>query len=358
MSAVSSMGGGGSLVGGGHLTWAEARQAPCHTCQESYCCTHVVVSDFKMLTIIDVDYALYLLRHEGILLGLDADMQAKVFLYQPCVHLDQESGLCRVHSTPLQPATCSSYPAHSCIYRTRMVDGIHPDAPLLDLGRMLWLAERMVFNEERFVVGRPDWDEVLAAFASMPLARQAAAVPPPDPVLAEWRSIVLGTKDGAATVPAHHYRDATVSDPCSGCAAYCCRTLVFGRPAPTDVAGLEWLRYCLGFPSVEIGISDDGWALVVHATCRHLDGGLCSLFGSDERPLRCTHYDALDCDYRAQFGTPRPDDIVRVSSEQFPLVQRMVAFDELGRIEAIPPAGAIRQLLEDAERSRAHAFPG
>lgn len=345
----------GSLTGGGHLTWSEARQPPCMDCRESYCCTHAVVSDFKMMSIIDVDYALYLLSHEGIVLGLDREMQAKVFLYQPCRHLDQESGLCTVHSTPMQPATCRSYPAHSCIYRTRMVDGIHPDAPLLDLPRMRWLAERMVFDEKRFVVGIPEWSEVVAAFTTMPLERQAAPVPPPDPVLEEWRNIVLTSKDASTPAQVHGYGDATVTDPCSGCAAYCCRTLVFSRPAPADASGLDWLQYCLGFPAVEIGISDEGWALVVHSTCRHLAGGLCSLYGSDERPLRCSHYDALDCDYRAQFGTPRPEDIVRVSSDQFALVQRLLVFDGMGRIQAIPPAGTIREVLEDAERSKVRA---
>lgn len=349
---------GESLLGGGRLSWSEARQPPCLDCRESYCCTHVVVSEFSLHSIIDVDYALYLLAHDGLLIGLDRDMQAKVFLYQPCSHLDQESGLCTVHSTPLQPATCRNYPAHSCVYRIRMVDGIHPDAPLLDLSRMRWLAERLVFDEKRLLVGAPDWDQVLDAFASMPLERRPAPVPGPDPVLEEWRSIVLTSKDPSPPLEPHRYHDAAVTNPCSGCAAYCCTTLIFGRPAPTDMSGLEWLRYCLGFPSVELGISEDGWALIVHSTCRHLAGGLCSLYGSDDRPLRCSHYDALECDYRAQFATPRPEEIVRVSREQFVLLQRMVVFDELGRIQAVAPVDVIRDVLEEAERGRARAVAG
>ena len=79
--------------------------------------------------------------------------------------LDVPSGLCTVHSTPLQPAVCVHYNAHSCGYRHRMTVEVDPDRPLLDRRRMAWLADRVVFDDNRRVTAVPDWEEMLEAFA-------------------------------------------------------------------------------------------------------------------------------------------------------------------------------------------------
>lgn len=342
-----------SLAAGGRLTWQEARESPCLTCHGSYCCDHVLVSEFEIGSLMDVDHALYLLNFEGIVIGVGQDLVASIYLNQPCTYFDRDSRLCTVHSTPLQPAVCRTYPAHACVYRRRMVDGQHPEKPLVDAARMRWLADQLLFDERRRVVGGPQWDEVIAAFATMPLQRRPAPLPGPDPVRDEWRSIVLTRKDGSSALTPHSYGEAVVSDPCTGCAAWCCHTLVFSRPVPADASAVDFIRYCLGFPSVEIGISEGGWAVIVHTTCRHLEGDRCSIYGRDERPLKCSYYDALSCSYRYHFGTPEPADIVRVSRDQFPLVERALVFDHLGRVSAVPPLSFFRELLEEAERAQA-----
>ncbi len=157
----------------------------------------------------------------------------------------------------------------------------------------------------------------------------------------------------ARTRPLRRYADPEVSDPCTGCEAWCCQTLVFNRGVPGDASQLEFLRYCLGFPGVEVGVSADSWAVIVRTTCRHLDGNRCSVFGTDERPLKCSYYDALSCGYRGHFGVPRPTDIVRISRDQFRLVADSIIFDDLGRIVAIPPLDVLRDRLEQAERATA-----
>lgn len=342
------------------LTYREARDAPCLSCQASPCCTHLLLSDFQLKTLMDVDYALFLLNFDGIVLGLGQDWKMDVYLYQECGYLDVPSGLCTVHSTPLQPAVCVHYSGHTCGYRYRMdpaqkeVDDMRP---LVDRTRMAWLAEQIDFDDQRRIVARPDFGGVIEAFRSIPIERRPLAPAGPDPVWAEWRSIALGEKPKERAATPHHYRDAAVSSPCEGCGAWCCKILVFNRGLPGDASQVEFLRYCLGFPSVEVGIAADGWAVIVHTTCRHLEGGRCSVFGTEERPLKCSYYDALSCGYRGHFGIPQPGDIVRVKRDQFSSVTDALVFDDLGRIVAIPPVELMRERVEQAVRAEATAAP-
>jgi hypothetical protein len=335
------------------LTYREARETPCLSCTSSPCCTYLLLTDIQLETLLDVDYALYLLNFEGIVVGVGRDMKVDVYLHQPCGYLDVASGLCTVHSTPVQPAVCVHYKSHSCSYRHRMTADVDPNSPLLDRHRMRWLADRMVFDDDRRVVAAPQWDEVLEAFRSMPMERHQAPTPQPDPVIEEWRTIVLSEKRSDEERPMHRFGDGEVSDPCAGCGAWCCKLLVFNRGLPTDASQLDFLRYCLGFPSVEIGVAADSWAVVVHTTCRHLEGNRCSVFGTDERPLKCSNYDALSCKYRSHFGVPQPADVVRVSRDQFGVVADSIIFDDLGQIVAIPPVDVLRNQLDNTERARA-----
>ena len=343
---------------GSGLSFREAMEPPCLSCETSPCCTHLLLSDFQVKTLMDVDYAIFLLNFEGIILGLSHDWKMDVYLYQPCSRLDQDSGLCTVHGTPLQPAVCIHYNGHTCGYRTRMdvnhheVDDVRP---LVDAARMRWLADQLVFDEERQITGSPEWPELLQGFEAIPLERKPLPVTEPDVVYQEWESIVLTGKPSEREHTVHRYWDAEVSSPCQGCGAWCCKVLVFNRGLPSEASQIEFMRYCSGFPSVEIGVAADSWAVLVHTTCRHLDGNQCSVFGQPERPLKCGYYDAFSCGYRGHFGIPQPPDILRVKRDQFDVLASSLAFDELGRVVAIPPLDLLRRQVETSMRSAATA---
>jgi hypothetical protein len=336
------------------LSYQEARQAPCMSCPTSPCCTHLLLRRFALEDIGDVDYLLYLSNFEGILPSIDEAGKVRVYLYQPCGHLDVPSGLCRVHGTPDQPSVCVHYNAHACQYRYGMTVDLNPRQPLMDRSRVRWYIEHVTFDDERKVAERPDWSDVLEAFSSMPLERQPSPDPGPDPVDEEWRAIVLGTKPSSDT----GYRDLSfadpeVRDPCVGCGAWCCHTLIFGHDLPENTNQFDFFRYCLGFPSVELGISEESWAVVVRTTCRHLQGNRCSVYGTDERPLRCGYYDALKCVYRTNFGSPRPDGLIRVNREHFPVLAASVVFDEQGQVRRVPSNELLRHRIELTMRARA-----
>jgi hypothetical protein len=351
---VAFVGNGHRSEASNHLTYKEARQSPCLSCTTSPCCNYLVLSDFKLETLMDIDYALYLLNFDGILIGLGRQGKAEVYFHQSCVYLDVPSGLCTVHSTSLQPAVCVHYNAHTCAYRSRMLIEVDPERPLVDRRRMAWFADQVVFDDERQLASVPDWDVVLEAFRAMPLERVPAPAPGPDPVIEEWRSIVLSQKrPEPGDRGLYHYSHPQVSDPCQGCEAWCCKTLVFNRGLPVTASQVEFLRYCLGFPGIEVGVADDSWAVIVHTTCRHLEGNRCSVFGTEERPLRCSYYDALSCSFRGHFGVPIPADIVRVNRQQFNVVLDSIVFDDLGRTMEIPPINILRERLEEVERAPA-----
>jgi hypothetical protein len=351
-----SIGRNGAAGHGSSLSYREAMEPPCLSCQSSPCCTHLMLTDFQMKTLMDVDYARFLLNFEGIVLGLDESWKVDVYLYQPCGFLDVGSGLCTVHSTPLQPNVCVHYNGHTCGYRVRMdVDNHELDEirPVLNTARMEWLAAQLAFDDRRRISSTPAWAEVLEGFRNIPISRRPLPVAAPDPVYDEWQSIALSGKPSERESTVHRYGDAEVLSPCEGCGAWCCKMLVFNRGLPREASQLDFLRYSAGFPSVEIGVAEDGWAVIVHTTCRHLDGNRCSVFGQPERPLKCGYYDALSCGYRGHFGIPQPSDIVRVKRPHFEAVAASLAFDELGRIVAIPPLDLIRRQVEDAMRSSA-----
>jgi hypothetical protein len=341
------------------LTYREALQPPCFSCTTSPCCTYLLLGDFRIETLLDIDHAVYLSNFEGIYLGLDRERKVDIYFHQPCGYLDVPSGLCTVHSTPVQPAVCVQYNAHVCGYRHRMNADVDLDHPHLDARRVGWLAEHTVFDDDRRVVALPGWDDMLDAFRAMPLTRTPAAPPAPDPIMEEWRSIALSPKaPEGETRTLRRYGDPEVSDPCTGCGAWCCQTLIFNRGMPADVSQLEFLRYCLGFPGVEVGVAADSWAVIVRTRCRHLEDNRCAVFGTGERPLKCGYYDAVSCSYRRHFGDPRPPDIVRVSRQQFRLVMDSIIFNDLGRVVAIPPLDVLRNRLEAAERTTAGEVVG
>ena len=330
----------------GGLSYREARQAPCLECPTSPCCTYLLLANIEFGSLLDVDYAQYLLNFDGIYLNLGASGRSvQVYLYQACSNLDEPSGLCQVHSTPLQPAVCVNYKSQTCGYRKTLTVDLHPKYPLLDRARMDWFVERMVFDDDRKVVDVPGREELLEAFAQMPLERRPA--PATGSAAGEWRPVSLAPGP-AAERPMKGYGDSEVSDPCTSCDAWCCRVLEFDRGLPENASEMDSLWYALGFPSVELRVGPSSWAIVVHTTCRHLEGSRCAAYGSDERPLRCGYYDALNCDYRPHYGVAQPPWSVRVSREQFGLLADSLVFDNLGAVLAIPPIELLRDRLGSA----------
>jgi hypothetical protein len=306
------------------LTYQQALASPCLSCPTSPCCNLLKLDTIDFGTYADVDYAVYLLNFDGILLQMDiSGRRAHVYLEQSCRFFDRSNGFCGVHRTPEQPAICIHYNEYKCSYRDHMMLDLDQDVPLVDRNRMGWYVAAVQYDDSGVICRLPGGEEMLRAFASIPLDRER--VEPP----AQPERLV-----------------ARLHDSCEGCPAYCCKTLVFDRGVPSDASKVDEFKYCLGFPSVELGVMDDGWALLVRTTCRHLELDRCSVFGTGQRPSRCSQIEAQGCQYRMNLGTPGPEGFLRVSREQFSLLAGSIIFDELGDVVAVPPVELLRQMFE------------
>lgn len=271
----------------GTASWAEARQSPCATCDESPCCQFLPLEDFHVRTMMDLDRLSYLANFDGIELGLQADGRWSVYLRRPCRHLSPDDYSCTVHDTPEQPHVCEMYNPFKCWYRERMGAGTD-DFLRVDRRRLDFILAGTRFDERRRVTEAPAWEEMEAAFKGMPLAVNADYVPASDPTV-----VVAG--DGR----------------CEGCAGHCCDSVRFAIEAPASKVGLDFIEFQVNFPGVELHVTGDRWEILVHSRCRHFVAGRCAVYGQPERPLRCRFHDTWTCDLRAVFDERWPTTLDR-----------------------------------------------
>ncbi len=323
------------------LTYRQALEPPCFSCTTSPCCTYLLLGDFRIETLLDVDHAVYLSNFEGIYLGLDPDRKVDIYFHQPCGYLDVPSGLCTVHGTPVQPAVCVQYNAHVCGYRHRMTADVDRDRPHLDARRVEWLAEHTVFDDDRRVVALPDWEEMLDAFGTMPLTRTPAAAPAPDPITEEWRSIVLSPKAPEGATPTAALQRSRGGGPVHGM-----RSLVLPDPhlQPGYAGRRLAARVPAVLPRVSRGRNRGRRRQLGHHRSHQMpaisEDNRCGVFRDGwERPLEVrpiTTRSAVPT--RRHFGDPRPPDIMRVGRRQFRLRRRFHRLRRPGPDRGHPPA--------------------
>ena len=329
------------------LGFADARQSPCAGC-DAPCCTIMPLHNFQMTRYADLDYAFYLLNFDRIELALMPEGAWRVMYQAPCSRLDLQTRGCTVHSTPAQPDVCKRYSAYSCFYR-RLFDSPGSMAYLrIDRGRLEAYAQMMVFNGHRDLVSYPDLETARAHLP--PLAKPAPPPPPPASThLQQWQTSI---RSGTPIPPLPTLSFSDFINRCSSCKAWCCTRVSFPQKTPENIGTLDYLRYCLGFPGVEVGVNWRGeWTLAVRTTCRHRqvtpEGvGRCGIFGQPERPHACTSYDASLCGYRAQFGHPRPERYLRMGAAEFADCLALYAFDDNGRALNNPTYDQIRAAIE------------
>ena len=253
-----------------------------------------------------------------------------------------------MHGTPLQPHVCRRYSPYSCFYRRLFDSPETVDMLRIDRARLEIFAEMLVFDGHREVVSAPSVAALREAIG--PMAESDGGDAPGAPLLAEWEAAVRSYRP---LRPLPQRRFADFDAPCTGCQAWCCTRLTFPHATPANVANIDHLRFCLGFPGVEVGLDERGaWAVVVRTRCRHLltdpetGAGRCGVFGQPQRPAACRLYDGSLCGYRAQFGAPRPARYLRLTRETFDVAAQMFVLDDNGYVLRRPGYAEIRQAIE------------
>ena len=312
--------------------------SPCSTCPTSPCCTYLPLHSFSVSTVAELDHAAYLLNFDKIELGLSSSGTWTVAYRQPCRHLDPVDASCRVHATADQPQICATYNPHQCWYKRVLTSVTSVDHIRLDRARFDLLAGRLTFDDGGDLTAWPEWLD-LVELLSQPIAE--AAIAAPGSGADSWQFVAAPRRRDAATLLTY----AEVGDPCDGCAAHCCTKLLFPYPVPASRTNLDHLRFCLGFPGVEVSIADPVWSIVVDTRCRHLAGGRCSLHGKPERPQLCTYYDEWNCSYRAQFAPESTAADPRAGAGEWDLLVSCFRFDSLGNVVEMLTADGIGHVL-------------
>lgn len=329
------------------LDYTQARSSPCAGC-DAPCCTYLPLHTFQLSRYEDLDYAFYLLNFDRIELALMPQGQWRVMYRAPCGHLDLQTRRCGVHGTATQPEVCKRYSAYSCFYKRLFESPAAVSYIRMDRGRLEAYAQMLVFNGHRDLVGYPDLESVRPHLP--PLAPPPEPKPvPPAPKLEAWKAAVQ-QKAQLAPLPAKPF--SAFIDRCMGCEAWCCTRLSFPQKTPTSIGIVDFIRYCLGFPGVEVGVDWQGeWTLAVRTTCRHRvvteEGhGRCGVVGEPARPHVCSHYDATLCGYRARYAHARPARTLRMEAEHFTACVEMIAFDDDGQALRTPTLEEIRAAIE------------
>jgi hypothetical protein len=340
------------------MNWSQALTSPCSTCEGAPCCSHLTLHEFEVDGLTDLDYARYVLNFDRMLLGISANGKWHVYYRAPCRYLAQDTLRCTVHDTTTQPNVCKSFNPYACWYKAAYDGPVSDTLIQVDRVRLDWILERVQFDEDRGITSMPSQDEMRAVFPTLPVIEDPPgpqdALLRADPVYPAWRADTIAGGPGDQPQPRTF---AQLASPCDGCGAYCCTSLVFPQRSPHNHAQVDYFRYALGFPGVELGVGAGGWTITILARCRHLDGTRCGVYGKSERPLVCSYYDAHKCGYKHQFAPMRPAGFVRVRYDDFDAVAGAFRFSESGMSTKIPTADEVRAAIEASWRAGA-TIPG
>jgi len=323
--------------------FAAARENPCLSCETSPCCWYLPLQTFEPSTYLDVDGLYKLLLFERIELGLSSSGTWSAYYVHPCRFLDRETHLCQVHATDLQPKTCVYYKPFGCWYRRVLSGPATEEYVRVDLRRFREIVALYRFDDNRRVVATPPWPRVLEICA-------AALAGDIEDGLPQQPSAEVVVEDPALARPPAEPGGADfvdcLADPCEPCPAPCCTYLSFPMGRPETFMSLDFMRFTLGFPGAELGVSDDTWWLTIAARCRHLDpAGRCAVYGQPERPLACGYYNQWSCGFRREFLEALPPGFARVRYEHLPMLTALFDFDRDGRVTHLPEVAEVHAAL-------------
>lgn len=304
-----------------YLTYEEAMVSPCAACKHSPCCSLLQLDALQPKKLLELDKINFYLNFEHIEICLTAAWEWLIYYSHPCRYFDPEKSICRIHDTGQQPGVCVHYNPYNCLYKKLDRTRFHFSKEMIWINRerMNALLSQLSFDEDRKISEIPELGKLYETMSRIPYQ-----VP---------EKVAVSRKDtkncaGEAVVKTH----LDFRNPCRDCDSYCCKSLMLPQPVPTTYSSLDFNRYALSYPGVELGISDDQWYIIASTKCRHLEGKRCAVYEKQERPLICRYYNAMQCDHKSYFGKEKPDGFLRVDLEEFNWLIETFRFDEQGNI--------------------------
>ena len=308
---------------------SQARANPCIGCHTP-CCTFLPLYDFQLTDHTTLDYALYLIGFANIEFALVQNSLWRVHYRMRCSNLDQKNR-CVVHNTPEKPSVCRNYDPFKCFYVKTFGPQKDPAYVRFDPARFTQYAQALVFDEHRNIISYPNMEELL-------------------PLLPPF------VEDNVEPIPIdfEHQRENKrvgedfFTNPCSDCSAYCCQSISFPKGLVHTYAELDYLRFCLGFPGVELSVNSQlHWSVTIRTRCIHLsEDKRCMLYDSAMRPQVCTLYDQNACAYRSRFATQDYPQELRVHYDDLLAIRKVSSFLQSGERAILPSFEQIQALLQ------------
>jgi Fe-S-cluster containining protein len=281
----------------------------------------------------ELDKINYYLNFRSIEICLSADGEWTVYYNYPCRFFDTKKSLCTLHATPQKPGICVNYNPYYCFYKKIAKTRHHSNLGTLWINRerMDFLKSHVYFDEDRRVLEIPEKEKLFEELSRIPYEiPNLVAAPDEDQAIMERKQFISSETNPAGEGVLKSHLD--LREPCKGCDSYCCQSLVFPQEKPSTYSSLDYLRYALGFPGLELGISDSRWYIIVKTTCLHLDSGRCSIHEKPGRPLICKYYNPMNCFHKSHLVEPGLNGFIRVGYEEFNWLLETYKFDDIGGI--------------------------
>lgn len=303
------------------LTYDEAVASPCETCKPAICCHFLQLDTIKTQKLLDLDKINFYLNFPNIEICLTPAWEWIAYYNYPCQYYKPEDSGCRIHNQDRQPGVCVNYNPYNCYYKQlkKTRDNLCREIIWINRERMDFLTSQISFDEDRIMSEIPGNEKVYEAMTQIPYTSPDRVDPPQKEE----------TRSPRQTAVKSHL---DFQNPCKDCASYCCRNLMFPQEKPSTYSNLDFLRYTLSFPGIELGISDDRWYVIAGTKCRYSGGNRCSIYENTERPLVCKYYNPMQCIHKSIFGKAKPNGFMRVGYEEFDHLMGTFKFDEDGDI--------------------------
>ena len=317
------------------LDYKQASESPCFSCHAP-CCKHLQVHYFTTTTYAELDQVNFFLNFENLAITLGTDGLWKVYYLQPCRFLDQENYGCTIHGQIEQTNVCTYYSPYDCFYKLKLTADGEPAKDLVWINRNRFekLTSFLTFDDQRNITNWENYEEIFKLLKTIPYQKPAIT------------TVKINNTKIAPLAGGGEKSFSELKSPCESCSAYCCEHLVFPIATPRQYADLDYIKYSLLFPGIQIGITNQQWTLIVKTKCKHLtDDKKCGLFGDVSRPIQCKYYDEGKCSYRKELGSTRPQGYLKADYNLFKIILNVYQFNESGTISFSPDTESLAEYL-------------
>ncbi len=312
----------------------------CFSCTTSPCCTTVALKDFEPDSLEELERVRYWLGFERLVVGIWRHGQWSLLYREACHYLNQETLLCNVHASAMQPLVCRQYKPRSCTYRSGMAGRkTGSELLLLDMKRFKEVLKLVQVSERGLIASFPTFDEIRAAVA--PINDEEIQSPKPAPRSkrsTEFQGAIRADRV-VGLEPQNAPKVKAWESPCVTCQAPCCENVFISYDKPRTAAETDYINYLLGFKGLLLGIQDTSeWSVIIQTQCMNFDATerKCNVFGTDERPEICNQLDGWNCDVVRLMDPDRPSPVLLVDHGGYAMVRRLMPFDDDGTVTSWP----------------------